>query len=189
MSGVRPEKIGLQHQPKRPGGGVSPLVELPSGFPLLPSPGQLSMGRNPGRMGSLGERERTNDPFLQDLSGPMGPTPVLERGCGRLRDQIGMRLPSRQDGRRLWSCAPLSRGRDTDRDRQDHRSSIWREIREGRCFDLFSPVFGLVPKIANTHIAFRSTSEPLAKLRGFVVYRFFLIHCESEFPRKRAFFP
>ena len=115
MSGVRPEKIGLRHQSKRPGGGVSSLVELPSGFPLLPSPGQLSLGRNPGRMGSLGERERTNDPFLQDLSGPMGPTPVLERGCGRLRDHLGMRLPSRQDGRRLWSCAPFSRGRDTDR--------------------------------------------------------------------------
>ena len=31
--------------------------------------------------------------------------------------------------------------------------------------------------------------EPLAKLRGFVIYRFFLMHRESEFPRKRAFFP
>ena len=59
MSGVRPEKIGLRHQAKRPGGGVSPRVEVPSGFSLLPSPGQLCLGRNPKRMGSLGERERT----------------------------------------------------------------------------------------------------------------------------------
>ena len=121
MSGVRPEKIGLRHQSKRSGGGVSPLVELPSGFPLLPSPGQLSLGWNLGRMGSLGGRERANDALLQDLSGPMGPTPVLERGCGRLRDQLGMRFSGRQNSRRLWLGTPLSRGRDPDWNRRDCR--------------------------------------------------------------------
>ena len=63
---------------------------------------------------SVNGKEQMTHPY-QDLSGSMGPTPLLERGCVRLRDQLGMRLPSRQDGRRLWSCTPLSRGRDTDR--------------------------------------------------------------------------
>ena len=68
MSGVRPEKTGARHQPKCPGGRVSPPVELPGGLPLLSPPSQLSLGRSPGGMGTLGGRERANDLLLQDLS-------------------------------------------------------------------------------------------------------------------------
>ena len=49
----------------------------------------------------LDGRERADDPLLQDLSGPLGPSSVLERGVDGLRDQLGMRLPGGQGRGRL----------------------------------------------------------------------------------------
>ena len=93
MSGLRSENTDLRHQSKRPGSRLHPPVELPGGGPLLFPVGELSQGRNLGGMCPLEGWERADDPLLKNLSGPLGPATVLERGGDSLRDQLGMRLP------------------------------------------------------------------------------------------------